>query len=235
MSNPYERIVILTGAGISAESGVSVFRGPDGLWEGRRVEDVATADAVEFDRWGVNEFFNGLRAKLPGVYPNAAHSSLATFEAFYPGDFMLITQNIDDLHERAGSKNIIHMHGDLYTLSCDSCGGRYEFHEAATKDMACSVCGRVGFLRPDITLFGEIPKHMETVVEALSHCDLFVAIGTSGVVYPAAGFVDIANRAHAHTVEINLGGTERSPAFAEHIVGPAGQKVPEYLAKLTGF
>lgn len=232
MKTPYKNIVVLTGAGISAESGVAVFRGPDGLWEGRKVEEVATSDAVEYDRWGVNAFFNGLRAKLYDVHPNAAHHALAAFEAAFDGDFLLVTQNIDDLHDRAGSKNLIHMHGELLRLSCDACGGSFVYREALEKHMPCQLCGKAGLLRPDITLFGEMPKQIEIIVEALSQCDLFIAVGTSGFVYPAAGFVDIANRAHAHTVEINLAETSRSDAFAEHLVGPAGERVPDYLALL---
>jgi NAD-dependent deacetylase len=232
MQRTFQKAVILTGAGISAESGVPVFRGPDGLWEGRRVEDVATVEAVEQNRWGVNDFFNGLRSKIVTIQPNPAHEAFAAFEKTFAGDFLLVTQNIDPLHEKAGSRNLAHMHGELLRLRCDACGASYPFYGAVMETTPCEQCRATGWLRPDIVLFNEMPMQMDRIIDALSRCDLFIAIGTSGFVYPAAGFVDIANHAHAYTIEVNTTETERSSAFQEHIIGTAGQRVPGLLKEI---
>lgn len=232
MPKDCHRIVVLTGAGISVESGVPVFRGPDGLWQGRRVEEVATSDAVANDPWGVNCFFNKMRRESVTIKPNAAHRTLAEFERLWPGSFLLVTQNIDALHEQAGSKNLIHMHGELARVFCGFCHADYLTEDDVIKDTPCAHCGTTGHLRPDIVLFGEMPKQMDSIFEALSQCDLFVAIGTSGVVYPAAGFVDVADSARARTVEINPAETERSMAFQEHVQGTAGQAVPAFFKQL---
>ncbi|MDR3423639.1 MAG: NAD-dependent deacylase [Alphaproteobacteria bacterium] len=224
------RIVVLTGAGISAESGIPVFRGADGLWQGHRVEDVATAEAVAFNRPVVNDFFNKRRREVEKVAPNSAHRALVEWEQACGDDFLLVTQNIDPLHERAGSHNLIHMHGELQRIRCDSCGESAPFFADALAQTLCPVCGRAGGLRPDVVLFGEMPMRMEEVFMALSACDLFVAIGTSGAVYPAAGFVDLANQAGAYTVEINAAETERSPTFHERLTGRAGEVVPDFVA-----
>jgi len=230
MTNPLiKKIVVLTGAGISAESGVPVFRGADGLWEGQRVEDVATADAVTFNRPFVNKFFNKMRKGIADIKPNAAHDALVKLEQAFAPNFLLITQNIDPLHEKAGSKNLIHMHGELQRIRCDACGRGIPFFEDIPQDATCAVCGKEGGLRPDIVLFGETPMRMEDCIAALAACDMFIAIGTSGVVYPAAGFVDIANRAGAETVEINLNASERATAFAKHIFGKAGEILPTFV------
>ncbi len=225
-----KRIVVLTGAGISAESGIPVFRGDDGLWEGRRVEDVATADAVAFNRPFVNEFFNKMRRGIKSVLPNPAHKALVELEACFGNDFLLITQNIDPLHEKAGSKNLIHMHGELERIRCDRCGQSSACFEDISGETSCPHCGVNGGLRPDIVLFGEMPMRMDECIVALGKCDLFIAIGTSGVVYPAAGFVDIAKRADAETVEINLSASGRSSAFGAQLVGKAGEILPEFVA-----
>lgn len=225
-------LVVLTGAGISAESGVPTFRGPDGLWCGHAVEDVATAEAVQRDRAGVNRFFNMLRADAPKAQPNAAHEALVKLENAWPGPFLLVTQNIDGLHARAGSQNLIAMHGALDRAACDACGAAFDWHTALLPDTLCPLCGQRGLLRPDITLFNEMPKEMDRICTALLDCAFFVAIGTSGVVYPAAGFVDLANRAGAHTTEINAAETARSPAFEERLTGPAGMVVPAFVARL---
>jgi NAD-dependent deacetylase len=232
MPKDFHRIVVLTGAGISAESGVPVFRGPDGLWEGRRVEEVATDDALRRDLWGVNAFFNGLRAKIKSIKPNAAHAALVRLEEVWGSDFLLVTQNVDPLHVWAGSKNVIPMHGELLSIECKACGAIYPFEGEAKKETICKKCDRNACLRPDIVLFGEMPKRMDEIQHALATCDLFIAIGTSGVVYPAAGFVDLANHAGAHTIEVNTAETGRSDAFAEHIVGPAGEAVPALVERL---
>lgn len=226
--------MVLTGAGISAESGIPTFRGPDGLWHGRRVEDVATAEAVYRDRWGVNEFFNERRNGIEGVKPNAAHEALVKLESKIGNNFILVTQNIDPLHEMAGSKNLIHMHGELFSIQCDNCNSTYFFQGDVKKETPCEKCGKTGSLRPDVVLFGEMPKMMDEILYALSNCDLFVAIGTSGVVYPAAGFVDVAGRYGAHTIEVNAADTERSYSFAERITGPASITVTELVDKIIG-
>lgn len=225
-------IVVLTGAGISAESGVPVFRGPDGLWHGRRVEDVATHEALERDLWGVNAFFNELRRFVADIKPNPAHEALVKLEQAYGNAFLLVTQNVDPLHDRAGSKHPLHMHGELQSILCEQCGQRTPFFGDVLPQTACPACGRTECLRPDIVLFNEMPYAMDQIIDALMACDLFIAVGTSGFVYPAAGFVDIATHAGAHTIEINLAETERSPAFAEKRTGPAGQTLPALVAEL---
>ncbi len=232
MSKLFRRIVVLTGAGISAESGVPVFRGPDGLWHGRRVEDVATHDALCRDLWGVNGFFNELRHFVEKVEPNPAHLALKKLEEAYGRDFLLVTQNVDPLHDRAGSKNLLHMHGELQSILCDHCGRAAPFFSDALKDTPCPACGRAGLLRPDIVLFQEMPYHMERIYDALAECDLFIAVGTSGFVYPAAGFVDIALHAGARTIEVNLAETQRSPSFHEKRSGPAGTTLPALVEEL---
>lgn len=228
----FRNIVVLTGAGISAESGVPVFRGPDGLWHGRRVEDVATHEALCRDLWGVNGFFNELRRFIEKVEPNPAHRALRALEESYRGNFLLVTQNVDPLHDRAGSKNLFHMHGELQSILCEQCGRASPFFGDALEDTPCPACGRAGALRPDIVLFGETPYHMEDIYGALMGCDLFIAVGTSGFVYPAAGFVDVALHAGAHTIEVNLADTQRSPSFHEKISGPAGETLPALVAEL---
>lgn len=232
MRRNFERIVVLTGAGISAESGVPVFRGPDGLWHGRRVEDVATHEAISRDPWGVNGFFNELRRFVEKIEPNPAHCALKTLEDSYGADFLLVTQNVDPLHDRAGNKNLLHMHGELQKILCEHCGRAAPFFGDADAQTPCPLCGRPGALRPDIVLFNEMPYHMEDIYAALMRCDLFVAVGTSGFVYPAAGFVDIALHTGAHTIEVNLAQTQRSPAFHEKITGPAGETLPALVAEL---
>ncbi len=209
-----------------------VFRGPDGLWHGRRVEDVATHEAIERDPWGVNDFFNGLRRFVKEVAPNAAHLALKALEDNYKNDLLLVTQNVDPLHKRAGSKSVLPMHGELHSALCKACGHRFEYFGDIVKETACPACKSAGVIRPDIVLFNEMPYYMEDIYMALSRCDLFVAVGTSGFVYPAAGFVDIAARAGAYTIEINLKETERSPAFLEKCTGPAGQTLPQLVAEL---
>lgn len=227
-----KKIVVLTGAGISAESGVPVFRGPDGLWHGRRVEDVATHEALERDLWGVNGFFNELRRFVRDVKPNPAHFALQKLEEHFKDNLLVVTQNIDPLHKQAGSKNLLPMHGELQSILCLNCGQRAPFDADALPDTPCPVCGRKGTLRPDIVLFNEMPYHMEEIYGALMGCDLFIAVGTSGFVYPAAGFVDIANHAGATTMEVNLAETERSPAFQEKRTGPAGSVLPALVEEL---
>ncbi len=225
-----ENIVVLTGAGISAESGLATFRGPDGLWCGHRVEDVCTPEAYARDPALVQRFYNERRRQLAGVQPNAAHHALARLAAGWKGNLMLVTQNVDDLHDRALAQvkpptnfSFIHMHGELTKARCTETG-------------AISHCGRdlsaEETLRPHIVWFGEMPLEMETIYRALGRADLFVAIGTSGNVYPAAGFVAEASHAGAHTIEINLEPSLVRSHFAETRYGKAGELVPAWVDAL---
>jgi NAD-dependent deacetylase len=225
------RIVILTGAGISAESGVPTFRGPDGLWEGHRLEDVATPAAFRRDPDLVQRFYNARRAALATVVPNAAHRALARLDAEWPGDFLLVTQNVDDLHERGGSQRLIHMHGELQRALCTACGAAPGWRGDLSRETACPQCQRPA-LRPDIVWFGEMPYHMPEIERAIAACDLFVSIGTSGAVYPAAGFVSQAAAAGARTLEINLDPSAGTPLFDEARHGPAGTLVPAFVDHL---
>ncbi|MCU5786628.1 Sir2 family NAD+-dependent deacetylase [Alloalcanivorax marinus] len=229
-----EKIVILTGAGISAESGIRTFRDSGGLWENHRLEDVATPEAFQRDPHGVQRFYNQRRAQLrdPSIRPNAAHRALAELERALPGQVLVVTQNVDDLHERAGSRNVIHMHGELLKARCRSTDALVPVEEALSPELTCGVCGVAGCLRPHVVWFGEIPLEMDRIFDALAGCERFISIGTSGNVYPAAGFVAEARGHGAHTVELNLEPSEQVTAFAEHRHGPASQRVPEYVAEL---
>ncbi len=231
MSKP-RNIVILTGAGVSAESGVATFRGPGGLWEGHRVEDVCTPQALARDPELVHRFYDERRAKLASVAPNPAHLALARLDAEWPGELLLVTQNVDDLHERAGSKRLIHMHGELKSALCAGCGRREAWAGSLPPESECAACG--GSLRPDIVFFGEMPYRMEAIERALAEADLFVSIGTSGAVYPAAGFVQTARYHGADTLEMNLDPSEGSGWFAESRRGPAGTLVPAWVESLLG-
>ncbi|MEA3003782.1 MAG: NAD-dependent deacetylase [Sphingomonadales bacterium] len=222
-------IVILTGAGVSAESGLATFRGPDGLWEGHRVEDVCTPDAFRRDPALVQSFYDARRAKLKDVEPNEAHRALARLDAEWPGELLIVTQNVDDLHERAGAKRVLHMHGELKSAWCLACGDRMPWEEELSSGPACPMCGQAGRLRPDIVWFGEMPYEMERIDRALMDADLFVSIGTSGAVYPAAGFVQTARYAGARTLELNLEPSLGSFHFHESRTGPAGALVPAWV------
>ena len=222
-------IVILTGAGVSAESGLATFRGDDGLWEGHRVEDVATPEAFRSDPALVHQFYDARRAKLATVEPNAAHQALARLDLEWPGELLLVTQNVDDLHERAGSKRLIHMHGEVKKGWCLRCGDRFAWDGPMGEGASCPSCSAAGQVRPDIVWFGEMPYEMERIEEALRECDLFVSIGTSGAVYPAAGFVQTARYCGAQTLEINLEPSLGSHMFDESRVGRAGVEVPKWV------
>lgn len=224
-------IVILTGAGISAESGVATFRGPGGLWEGHRVEDVCTPEALFRDPELVHRFYDERRAKLASVEPNAAHRALARLDQAWPGELLLVTQNVDDLHERAGSQRLVHMHGELKSALCAACGNRTDREDALPPETECPDCGTPA-LRPDIVFFGEMPYHMDLIERALARADLFVSIGTSGAVYPAAGFVQTARYHGAATLELNLDPSEGSVWFGESRMGPAGALVPAWVDSL---
>ena len=225
-------IVILTGAGVSAESGLATFRGPDGLWEGHRVEDVATPQAFRRDPALVHAFYDARRAKLATVQPNAAHEALARLDAEWPGELLLVTQNVDDLHERAGSKRLVHMHGELVSGWCLACDARFGWHGSMGERAPCPSCAAVGQVRPDIVWFGEMPYDMERIEDALRRCDLFVSVGTAGAVYPAAGFVQTARYCGAHCIEMNLEPSLGSYLFDESRIGKAGELVPDWVAEI---
>jgi NAD-dependent deacetylase len=229
-------IVILTGAGISAESGISTFRDANGLWENHRIEDVASPHAFRRDPETVHRFYNLRRAQLKTVQPNPAHVALAALERGWAGgDFLLVTQNVDDLHERAGSKTLLHMHGEIRRVRCEACGAGGYHEDDLGIESKCAGCGRNGKMRPDIVWFGEMPYHMTRIEAALAAADVFVAIGTSGVVYPAAGFAEIArhNGRGCQTIEINPAPTGSS-AFCSVIARTAVNGVPELLNRLNG-
>ena len=227
-------ILILTGAGASAESGLATFRGPDGLWDGHRVEDVATPGAFRRDPALVHAFYDARRAKLGTVEPNAAHKALARLDAEWPGELLLVTQNVDDLHERAGSKRLLHMHGELTKGWCLACDARFGWDGPMGEAATCPECKQSGQVRPDIVWFGETPYDMDRIDDALRACDLFVSIGTSGAVYPAAGFVQTAQYNGARTVEINLEPSLGSYMFDETRTGRAGELVPIFVDELLG-
>jgi NAD-dependent deacetylase len=224
-------IVVLTGAGISAESGLATFRGPGGLWEGHRVEDVCTPEALTRDPATVHRFYDERRANLARVEPNAAHRAPARLDAEWPGELLIVTQNVDDLHERAGAKRLLHMHGELLSALCAACGERLGWTGPLPPCLACPACSEAT-LRPDIVFFGEMPYRMERIERALAGADLFVSIGTSGAVYPAAGFVQTARYARARTLELNLERSAGSASFDETRLGPASTLVPEWVEQM---
>ncbi len=227
---PGAGIVVLTGAGISAESGLRTFRDADGLWENHRVEDVATPEAFARKPALVYRFYNERRRSLPGVAPNAAHAALARLEAAWKGAFLLVTQNVDDLHDRAGSRKLLHMHGELLKARCLACRQVLPWPGDLDADHRCPVCAH-GRLRPHIVWFGERPLEMDRIYAALERCSLFVAIGTSGHVYPAAGFVEAVPPA-CRTVELNLEPSRVVDAFQEHRTGRATELVPAFVDEL---
>ena len=224
-------IVILTGAGISAESGVPTFRGPDGLWEGHRIEDVATPEAFRRDPLLVQRFYDARRAALANVEPNPAHHALARLDREFDGELLVITQNVDDLHDRAGTRRLLHMHGELKRARCTGCRTSHAWTGPLADNPPCPACGKPR-LRPDIVWFGEMPYDMDRIDAAVARCDLFVSIGTSGAVYPAAGLVRIARDCGAETLEINLEPSEGSFWFGAHRHGPAGLLVPQWVDAL---
>ncbi len=228
-------IVVLTGAGISKESGLSTFRDADGIWATVRIEDVATPQAFARDPETVHAFYNARRARLAGgeVEPNAAHEALARLEEGWPGEVMVVTQNIDDLHEKAGSRNLLHMHGEMLKVRCAACGAVVQWHRDLGLEVACEGCGASGSMRPHVVWFGEMPLGMDGIFAALDRCRLFMSIGTSGNVYPAAGFVQhVRARRGVHTVELNLEPSEGASLFAETVYGPATEVVPAYVERI---
>jgi NAD-dependent deacetylase len=226
-------IVILTGAGLSAESGIGTFRDKGGLWEEHRVEDVATPQGFAHDPDLVLRFYDMRRAAIQLAAPNAAHWALAALDAAWHGNLLIVTQNVDDLHERAGAKRLLHMHGEHLKAWCTACDARVTWREPLSTRPACPVCG-VSALRPDIVWFGEMPYRMDEIEAALAHCDLFVSIGTSGAVYPAAGYVQTARHYGAQTLELNLEPSQGSLFFDETRLGKASALVPAWVEGIMG-
>jgi len=226
--NDIRNIVILTGAGISAESGIDTFRDAGGLWEQHRVEDVATPEGFARDPDLVLGFYDIRREALSQVKPNAAHQALARLDAEWSGELLIVTQNVDDLHERGGAKRVLHMHGELKSALCLTCEMRSPWDAPMSNRPPCPVC-QAPSLRPDVVWFGEMPYQMEMIYAAIREADLFVSIGTSGAVYPAAGFVRDARELGAQTLELNLERSEGSHWFDESRQGPAGELVPAWV------
>ena len=228
-------IVVLTGAGISKESGLDTFRCSDGIWSRVSLEDVATPEGFHRNPDLVHQFYNARRRGLldPAVIPNAAHLALARLELEWPDEVFVVTQNIDDLHERAGSRGILHMHGELRRIRCEACDTEFAWDEDLSVDHTCPQCKRTRFLRPHVVWFGEMPIGMEQIYDALDRCALFVSIGTSGNVYPAAGFVShVRMYTRARTVELNLEPSTGATLFAEAAYGPATEVVPAFVERL---
>lgn len=236
MHTPYKSIVVLTGAGISAESGIQTFRAADGLWENHRIEDIATPEGFQKNPVAVHDFYNQRRRHLlqTEIKPNSAHSALAKLEheleSFPDTRYLLVTQNIDNLHERAGSKKLIHMHGELLKMRCSVTGLIFDIRQDLTLEQCCRCCRQPGNLRPHVVWFGEMPLGMHEIEQSLMHCDLFVAIGTSGNVYPAAGFNRTARHYGAHTLELNLEST--GSTFDEHRYGRASETTPALITEI---
>lgn len=231
--NDIRNIVILTGAGISAESGLRTFRAEDGLWEDHRVEDVATPEAFRRDPELVQRFYDERRRGILAAQPNPAHEALARLDRDWEGKLLIVTQNIDDLHERAGAERVLHMHGEGLSAWCVSCDARHRWEGTLLDGPACPACGETT-LRPDIVWFGEMPYRMEEIFRALAEADLFVSIGTSGAVYPAAGFVQQAASHGARTLELNLERSQGSAWFDETRLGPASALVSAWAEELLG-
>lgn len=231
-------IVILTGAGISAESGIDTFRGGGGLWEQHRVEDVATPEAFARDPDLVQRFYDMRREAIQTKQPNAAHHALARLDREWAktvpgGDVLIVTQNVDDLHERGGALNVVHMHGEHLNAWCTACDVRHRWTGPLRDGPPCPGCGAQA-LRPDVVWFGEVPYHMDAIGEALREADLFVSIGTSGAVYPAAGFVRAARDLGARTLELNLERSQGSAWFEETRLGAASEVVPAWVEEMLG-
>lgn len=225
-------IVVLTGAGISAESGIATFRDKGGLWAKVDYREVATPQGFARNPGKVHDFYNMRRRAVAGAAPNAAHSALARLEQAFPGDFLLVTQNVDSLHERAGSEKLIHMHGEHAKALCAACGARRPWQDDLSVELVCDSCDSKGTMRPDVVWFGETPYRMDEIQAALAACHMFISIGTSGTVYPAAGFVAEARAAGAHTVELNLEPSEGRSLFSDARYGPATSIVPDFVSEL---
>ena len=231
MAHQVSNIVVLTGAGISAESGLRTFRAEDGLWENHPVEEVATPQGFRRDPDLVQRFYDERRANILAARPNPAHEALARLDAEWPGELLIVTQNIDDLHERAGAKRVLHMHGEGLSAWCTACDARHRWTGTLRDEPPCPACGETA-LRPDIVWFGEMPYRMDEIFAALARADLFVSIGTSGAVYPAAGFVQQAKSHRARALELNLERSQGSHWFDETRLGPASELVPAWVEEV---
>jgi NAD-dependent deacetylase len=226
------RIVVLTGAGISAESGVATFRDAGGLWEGHSIDDVATPEGFERDPDLVQRFYDERRRAVASVVPNAAHFALARLERAFGDELLVVTQNVDDLHERAGTRNLVHMHGELRRALCAACGARPAWDADLEPGPPCPACGE-RMLRPDVVWFGEMPYGLDRIEDAVVACDVFASIGTSGAVYPAAGYVALAAAFGAWTVELNLEPSDALIPFDDARAGPAGELVPAWVDEVV--
>jgi len=226
-------IVILTGAGISAESGLRTFRAADGLWEDHPVEEVATPQGFRRDPDLVQRFYDERRRDVLAAQPNAAHRALARLDEGWDGDLLIVTQNIDDLHERAGASRVLHMHGEALSVWCLACDARHPWQGTLRDGPACPACGKAA-MRPDLVWFGEMPYRMDEIFGAIARADMFVSIGTSGAVYPAAGFVQEAGSHGARTLELNLERSQGSNWFDETRLGPASELVPLWVDEILG-
>lgn len=232
MSRKYKHILFLTGAGISAESGLSTFRSENGLWNNHRVEDVATIEAYLRNPDYVHQFYNDMRPELLKAEPNPAHLAITELQNNHPAEVNVVTQNVDTLHEKAGNTNIYHIHGQINQIVCMNCGHVFETWGDVSSEDKCEKCGITGMLKPNIVFFGENLLYMNKVDELLKSCDLFISVGTSGVVYPAAGFVQIAKMFGADTMELNMEQTSNNRLFDRHIYGPAGTTLPALVKEL---
>ncbi len=235
MGKDAQRIFVLTGAGVSAESGLGTFRDAGGIWAEFDPMQLATPEAFARDPGRVHAFYNSRRSNLLAARPNAAHRALARLGAGLGdrgGGVFLCTQNIDDLHERAGFRQVHHMHGELLRSRCGFCGDGREWQGDLSVETVCGACGQAGGLRPDVVWFGEMPMGLEVIEAALRGSDVFVAIGTSGAVYPAAGLVAAARERGLRRVEINLAASDNTGLFSERLHGPAGETVPAFVATM---
>lgn len=228
----YNNIFILTGAGISAESGLATFRSADGLWNNHRVEDVASIEGFERNPALVHDFYNNLKQEVQKVEPNAAHLAITELQNNYPAEINVITQNVDTLHEKAGNRNVYHIHGQINQAVCLNCGHVLETWGEVDTETVCPQCEVMGMMKPNIVFFGENLLCMDVVETLLRKCDLFISVGTSGVVFPAAGFVQTAKYYGAETCEFTLETTANNYLFDRHVYGRAGETLPKFAAAL---
>lgn len=232
MRKKYNRILFLTGAGISAESGLSTFRSEDGLWNKHRVEDVATIEAYYRNQDYVHDFYNNMKPELWNTSPNNAHLAITKLQQEYPAEVNIVTQNVDTLHEKAKSKNVYHIHGQINQAVCMNCGHVLETWGDVSSETACTNCHIIGMMKPNIVFFGENLLYMDKVDGLLRTSDLFISVGTSGLVFPAAGFVQTAKYYGADTIELNLEPTSNNIYFDKHIMGKAGTTLPKFVEEL---
>lgn len=232
MNKTYRKIAVLTGAGISAESGLATFRSSNGLWNNHKVEDVASIEGFERNPALVHDFYNDLKLEIQKAKPNAAHLAVTRLQREYPAEVNVITQNVDTLHEKAGCKNVYHIHGQINQAVCLNCGHILETWGDIDTETVCLHCNIAGMMKPNIVFFGENLLCMDKVDTILRTCDLFVSVGTSGVVYPAAGFVQIAKYYGADTIEFTLDMTANNYLFDRHVYGKAGETLPPYVEEL---